>query len=72
MAIKAGANHTSPRQESPGGGGESTDSGGGSGQGAVTVDAGQASVILTQLERGAKSNEARNMIESLRTGLGLN
>ena len=70
MAVKAGA--ASPKQESSGGGGESTDSGGGSGSGAAAVDAGQAKTILTQLERGAKSDEARTMIESLRTGLGLN
>ena len=72
MAIKAGTNSTSakdgtpPGQDALGGGGEGT------GTGAVAVDTGQAQTILTQLERGAVSDEARSMIESLRTGLGLN
>ena len=36
------------------------------------VDAGQAKTILTQLERGARSDEARSIVESIRTSLGLN
>ena len=72
MAIKAGTNSTSakegtsPEQGASGGGGENA------GTGAVAVNAGQAQTILTQLEHGAVSDEARSMIESLRTGLGLN
>ena len=72
MAIKAGTNSTpakdgaSPEQNASDSGGEKT------GTGAVAVNAGQAQTILTHLERGAVSDEARSMIESLRTGLGLN
>jgi len=72
MAIKAGSNSTpakegaSPGQDASDGGGENA------GTGSVAVNTGQAKTILTQLERGAVSDEARSMIESLRTGLGLN
>ena len=66
---KAGSSQPPAKQEKTSDG----DGGGtGSGTGAMTVNAGQAQTILTQLERGAKSDEARSMIESLRTGLGLN
>ena len=49
---------------------ESQGTTGSGGTGALTAP--QAKTMLTQLERGAQSDEARTMVDEIRKGFGLN